>query len=91
MPKNAAIEPVDVLEEAAPTSVHGAGLAGIVAVVFVQAPAVGRHFADRVDAVAEQSPERGGAVGAGETAADADDGDRVVGGRFRRMALAARR
>ena len=53
----------------------------------VDVPALGGHFGDRVDAVAQQLPERRRRVGAaGKAAADADDRDRLAAPRSRRAA-----
>jgi hypothetical protein len=71
------VEAIDVVDEAAVPARHGARRLGVRVVPGVDVPAIGRHLADRVDAVAEHPPEAGGIVGAaGEATAHADDGQR---------------
>ena len=70
------VEPVDLVEEAAPARVHRAGDRGIRVEVGVGVPAVGRDGRDRVATALHELPERLGRVGtAGEAASHADDGD----------------
>ncbi len=77
--EEARIEPVDPVEESAPARVRPAGRAGRGIEVVVDAPAIGRHFADRIRAGAQQPPEVVGPVAAArEAAAHADDRDRLV-------------
>ena len=76
MPKNLASNWSTVLEESAPPDAVG-----------VRVPALWRDVADSVAAFGEQSPECCRIVGAGETAADADDGDRLVGAQRPRIGL----
>ncbi len=71
------------VEESADRDVRGAGAVrvGVVEGVEVPAPVVGER-ADGIHSVGQQPPQPGGARhAAGEAAADADDGDRLVGGR----------
>ncbi len=98
-PRNAEelrVELVDVVDEAAPARDHLARgvLARIVEVR--EAPALGRHLAHRVDAVAQQRPERLDVERAGKPATHPDDRDRYAararrgGPRRRRRRLHAR-
>jgi len=75
--KEGRVETIDVAEKTAPACVHFSRSRGILIVKFVETPAFGRHFADRINAFGKQSPERVGAVGAGEPAPDPNDGDWV--------------
>ena len=56
MPKNAGLEAVDVVEEAAGLGAATCRAAGIGIVVGLDVPAVGRHFADHVAALGQQLP-----------------------------------
>ena len=72
------VELVHASHEPAPSMAVMAVRRGRRVVPIARRPAVGRHFADGVDAVAEEAPEGFRSGGAGEAAADADDGDRLV-------------
>ena len=73
------VETVDRAEEAAPARGHLARRVRIGVEVVVDRPALVRHLADRVDAVAQQLPVFLRGVGAtGKAATDADDGDGLV-------------
>ncbi len=69
------VEPVHMLEEAAPACGHPSGRVWVGVVVGVNVPAVRRDFAHRVDTVPEQPPEGFRVVGPRDAAAQSDDGD----------------
>ena len=77
------VEAVDLFQEAAPARGHFARRS-LRVVEGVHVPAPGRHLADGVDAVAQQAPEGVRTVRPGEAAAEADHGDRLIGGGRRR-------
>ena len=69
------VEPVDVVEEAAPPRVERAGNAHPGIVEGQEATSVRGNLADGVGSVTQQAPEREGTGGAGESTTDADDRD----------------
>ena len=70
-------EPVDLIKEAGPPDGHLAGRIRVRVVKGVDVPAIGRDFADRLTALAEEAPEAVRVRGAREPAAEADDRDRL--------------
>ena len=78
------IEAIHAREKAAVARVHLARRVRIGIVIARDIPAVRRHFADRIDAVAEQTPETFRIVSpAGKPTPDTDDGDRLLARLFR--------
>jgi hypothetical protein len=84
-PEEAGVELVGRVQESARLDVGGARVVGIEVEQVLGVPAaVARELADHVRPGGQQLPEAFGGVGAaGESAADADDGDRLAGGRRR--------
>jgi hypothetical protein len=75
------IEAVDAVEEAAAAHRHAARGVGVGIEPGVDVPAIGRHLADGVAALDQQLPVGRRIVGAtGESAPQADDGDRLARG-----------
>ena len=78
MPKNFASNSIDAAQEPAPARVHLARGIRIGIVVSINVPPVGWHLGDRIDAVAQQPPERLRAGDAArKTALIPDNGDRL--------------
>ncbi len=77
-PEERGVEPVDVVEEAAPAGVHLAAGGGVFVEVGVGVPPVRGDGGDGAGAVLQEFPERVGAGRGGEPGCQADDGDAAL-------------
>ena len=81
-PEEGCVEQLDVFQEPAPFGVGLADRVGIRIKHVLHVPAPRRYLGHGIHALDQIAPECVRAVGTGEAATDADDGDRLVLGHF---------